>query len=277
MQVVNALLHGLRFYAKHAPFKRGRGLFIRVIEFLKRRGWPAPLTTIGDGLTMEFEPSLLGWTIFERGSWEPAQTALLLECLHPGAVVLDVGANTGYYALLAAAAVGASGHVHAFEIQHPIIEILHRNVIRNGLQNIVSIIEAGCFSTEGTATIEGHGDPGSARIRFAATGMHVPITTIDRYATAESLQRVDLILIDAEGADFEILKGASDILMRFHPLVMAEVNHLGTFGGTEQGMRAFMSQFGYSVRALQSEFSGDLLFLPPNFHARAGSVVTHAS
>jgi FkbM family methyltransferase len=259
---INVLFRGLRLYTRHAPFKRGRGFFIRAIELLKRRGWPPPLSTIGDGLTMEFEPSLLGWTIFERGSWEPKQTALVLEYLHPGAVVLDVGANTGYYVLLAASAVGANGHVHAFEIQQRMVEILHRNVVRNGLQQVVSVVGAGCFSAEGTATIEPRGDPGSARIAFAVTGGRVPVTTIDRYAAAEAISRVDLILIDAEGADFEILKGAPAVLARFRPVVMAEVNHLEAFGGTEEAMRAFMTRLGYSARPLQSEFSRDLVFVP---------------
>ena len=68
---------------------------------LKRKGWPAPLMTTPWGAYMEFEPSLVGWTIFEPGVWEPQQTALIAGLLHCRvAMVLNVGANTGYYALL---------------------------------------------------------------------------------------------------------------------------------------------------------------------------------
>ncbi len=108
-RVMNACASALRVYTHLVPFARGRGAFIRVIEHLKRWGWPPPLIPIGHGLVMEFEPSLIGWTLFERGEWEPAQTALFLSLLSPGAVVLNVGANTGYYTLLAAAAVGSGG------------------------------------------------------------------------------------------------------------------------------------------------------------------------
>jgi FkbM family methyltransferase len=261
---INALFRGLRFYTAYSPFKRGRGFFIRTIELLKRRGWPSPLSPIGDGLVMEFEPSLLGWTIFERGDWEPEQTAIVLKLLHPGAVVLDVGANTGYYALIAARAVGSSnGKVHAFEIQPRIVEILRRNIALNGFRDIITVVEAGCFSKRGEATIDAPGDAGSARISFAHTGIRVPLITLDHYAADKALGRVDLLIIDAEGADFEILKGAADVLRRFHPIVMAEVHHLAAFGGSEQEMCAFMSDLGYAVRAVQSEFSRDLLFLPP--------------
>ena len=83
-------------YTHHMPFRRGRGVFSRFIEFFKRRGWPPPLTQIGGGLVMEFEPSLLGWTLFEKGEWEPQQTALFLLLVEPGDVVLNLGTNTGY-------------------------------------------------------------------------------------------------------------------------------------------------------------------------------------
>jgi FkbM family methyltransferase len=265
---VDILFAGLRFYTKHAPYKRGRGIFIGAIDLLQRRGWPAPLTRIGNGLVMEFEPSLLGWTTFERGEWEPEQTAAILKFLRPGAIVLNIGANTGYYALLAAGVVGTSrGHVHAFEIQPQIVDILHRNVALNGFEDVITIVEAGCFSTNGNAAIEPHGDPGSARITLAGEGVRVPLITLDHYVVAKALDHVELIVIDAEGSDFEVLKGAVDVLARFRPPVLAEAHHLAAFGGSEDEMCTFMSQFGYSVHALQGEFSRDVLFLPPMFAA----------
>ena len=259
-RVMSACASALRFYTHHVPFNRGRGLFIRVIEQLKRRGWPPPLVSIGEGLVMEFEPSLLGWTVFETGQWEPSQTAAYLSLIQPGGVVLDIGANTGYYALLAAARVGDRGRVHAFEIQPSMIEILRRNVARNGLNDIVTVVAVGLFSCAGEAVIEPHGDPGSARIGFAEAGIRVPLITLDQYVETTSIDRVDVVLIDTEGADFEILKGASELLAAHHPAVIAEVHHLEAFGGSESELRAFMAQFGYTAQTLQGEFSRDLLF-----------------
>jgi FkbM family methyltransferase len=267
-RIMNACASALRGYTKHVPFHRGRGLFIRFIEFFKRRGWPPPLTSIGDGLVMEFEPSLLGWTLFETGAWETKQTELFLSLLAPGQVVVNVGANTGYYVVLAAARIGPQGHVHAFEIQPPVIEILKRNVARNALGDVVTIVEAGCFSSEGEAFIEPHGDPGSARLGFANAGVSIPLVTLDHYVETANLDRVDVILIDAEGADFEILKGASSLLARFQPKVIAEVHHLESSGGSEEALREYMTQFGYVAQSLQGEFSRDLLFEVP------GSVAT---
>ncbi len=262
-RIMAALLLPLRIYTKYSPFRRGRGLFIRPIEALKRRGWPAPVVLVGDRLQMEFEPSLIGWTCFERGTWEPEQTAIISDSLSPGAIVLNVGANTGYYALLAGSLVAPQGHVHAFEIQPAIIEILRRNVARNNLQDVVTIVTAGCFSSERDATIHCPGDPGSASVAFNESGVRVRLTTVDHYAAINGLSRVDLLLIDTEGADFEVLKGAATVLTRFRPMVVAEAHLLARFGSSEDEMITFMSQYGYSVAALNSEFSRDLLFLPP--------------
>lgn len=209
---------------------------------------------------MEFEPSLLGWTIFERGEWEPQQTSVFLSRLEAGNIVLEVGANTGYYALLAADRIGPHGHVHVFEIQPSMIDILRRNVIRNALSDRVTVVEAGCFSSAGEAIIEARGDPGSARIGFAPGGIRVPLITLDEYVKKAALEHVDVVLIDAEGADFEILKGAKRTLERFQPAVIAEVHHLAAFGGSEEELREYMAQFGYHARPLQGEFSRDLLF-----------------
>ncbi len=100
-RLMRVCVEALRVYTHRVPFKRGRGIFIRLIELLKRRGWPAPAFDIGEGLVMEFEPSLIGWTLFESGEWEPLQTSVFLPLVQAGGVVVNVGANTGYYALLA--------------------------------------------------------------------------------------------------------------------------------------------------------------------------------
>jgi FkbM family methyltransferase len=258
--VMNTCAAALKLYTRYSPYKRGRGVFIRCIEILKRFGWPPPLIDIGQGIVMEFEPSLLGWTLFERGCWEPEQTAAFLSLIPTGGVVVDVGANTGYYALLAAARVSSEGHVYAFEIQPAMIDILRRNILRNGFESIVTIVESGCYSSPGSAVIERHGDPGAARIGFAGKGVHVALTTLDLYAESATFDRVDVVLIDTEGADFEILKGAARLLARDHPAVLTEVHHLEAFGGSEEELVTFMAQFGYRAKQLLGEFSRDVVF-----------------
>ena len=262
--VMNSCAAALRFYTHAVPFSRGRGVFIRTIDFLKARGWPAPPTHIGMGLSMEFEPSFVGWKIFERGEWEPAQTSLFLALVEAGMTVVNVGAYTGYYTLLAARKVGPTGHVYAFEMQPAICAMLRRNIVMNQLSPRVTVVEAACFSSSGEATIESGDDPAQARLALRANGANAVthMLSLDDFAASVGLRKVDVILIDAEGADFEILKGAANILARHAPSVIAEVNYLEAFGGSEAELKLFMEQFGYDCIALREEFSRNVHFVP---------------
>ncbi len=95
----------------------------------------------------------------------------------------------------------------------------------------------------------------------------MPLITLDGYVAAIGLERVDVIMIDAEGADFEILKGASDLLSRWRPAVIAEVHHLEAFGGSEAQLRGYMEQFGYAGTPIIGEFSRDILFVAGNWQS----------
>ena len=68
--------------------------------------------------------------------WEPSETAAFLAQAREGMCVFDVGANIGYYTLLAARAVGSSGRVYAFEPEPVNFLLLTRNVAENRLTNV---------------------------------------------------------------------------------------------------------------------------------------------
>jgi len=261
-KILDCLLIGLRLYMRFSPFKRGRGVFIRPVEALKSFGWPAPTVRLNNGLAMELQTSLVGWTCFERGEWEPMQTKVLTQHLKKDSVVVNVGANTGYYTLLAASAIGAGGKVFAFEIQPRMVAILKRNLELNNFHEIVTVVDAGCFSSEGSARIFCSGDPGTARVDFGNLGVQVRLIRLDDYIAEHVFARLDLILIDVEGADFDVIKGAADALAKFRPVVIAEVDHLRAFGGSEEDMISFMSELNYSARVVDSEYSRDILFEP---------------
>ena len=79
-----------------------------------------------------------------HGEWEPEETELLKKIIKPGDVFVDVGANLGYYALLAAR-VGAS-HVYAFEAQPSTYELLGKNVIINWMTKFITYEHLAVYS-----------------------------------------------------------------------------------------------------------------------------------
>lgn len=73
------------------------------------------------------------------GVWEPNLTAYLQRTLKPGHVFIDVGANIGYYSLLASALVGDPGKVVAIDASPAIFEALTENIRRNHKSNIRAV------------------------------------------------------------------------------------------------------------------------------------------
>lgn len=151
----------------------------------------------------------------------------------PG-LIIDVGANTGFYTMLAAAA-SARNRILAFEPVPEIIDLLHRNVLANGLQDRIRLIRCALSNRNGSGTLhmptDEHGlieTSASLEADFKATHA-VPLTvlcrTLDRVMARPALfrQRVRLIKIDAEGHDAAVLEGARWTIWRDRPIIFVEI------------------------------------------------------
>ncbi len=78
-----------------------------------------------------------------REIYEPLETQLLLKRLKPGQTFVDIGANIGYYTLLAARQVGPAGRVYAFEPDEENFKLLQKNTEINGYSNVTSVSPPG--------------------------------------------------------------------------------------------------------------------------------------
>jgi FkbM family methyltransferase len=164
-------------------------------------------------------PALWTW-----GLWEPNETRWFVRSLRPGDVVVDVGANIGYYTLLGARLVGESGRVYAFEPDPASFEILARNVRLNGLDNVV--LEQKAVSKE-AGTLElflAEHNKGDHRI-YAVEGEDRPAIAVEAVALddyfADRPDGVDFVKVDAQGAEGVILDGMRGLIERSDELVMA--------------------------------------------------------
>jgi FkbM family methyltransferase len=146
----------------------------------------------------------------------------------PGELVVDVGAHIGYFAL---AAGRAGARVLALEGNPANFEILAANIERNGLTNVTAIEAA--LGTGGPATmavIEGlfgmsstrpdwvppHGDGSGPAIQ------RIPVVTqlLDSVLEAVAAERIDWMLIDVEGSEVDVLRGAVRALRRTERLIL---------------------------------------------------------
>ncbi len=171
-----------------------------------------------------------GWEAVER----PLPTYLFREALRSPGLILDVGANTGFYTLLAASA-SASNHVVAFEPMPDILELLHRNVGANALREQVRLIRCAIGDRNGDADLfiplQDHGlieTSASLMPDFKSDhsgSLRVLLRTLDRVVFRPSLirRRVSLIKIDVEGHEAAVLAGARWTIARHRPLIFIEV------------------------------------------------------
>jgi len=151
------------------------------------------------------------------GHWELWITKLFCELLRPGMTVVDVGANFGYYTLLAAAGVHLENHVHAIEADPHIFEILNRNVELNGYDHIVKSYHCAALDVRREVTLHRYrdhfgsntifSDPADPRITGTVQVQGIPL---DELITTP----VDLMKIDAEGCEPLIFEGMKELIRR---------------------------------------------------------------
>lgn len=132
---------------------------------------------------------------------------------------IDVGANIGYYTLLAAP---LSNQVYAFEPDPRVIVTLEKNISQ--FQNC-QIVKEALYSESGNMELTLYSDPefnSLTRQSFQANSLTVKVNTLDNLMSDHPSLNVSGIKIDAEGADFEILLGGKNFLTRYQPLVLCE-------------------------------------------------------
>jgi len=160
------------------------------------------------------------------GYWEIWLTLFFARLLQPGMTVFDVGANFGYYTVLFGQAVGATGQVVAIEPVPATASVLRRTIALNGLSNHTRLVTAAANDRD---DLEVHmvvppGEPKNAAVVADSSpgSIVVPTVTIDRIA--RDLPRLDLVKIDAEGAEVKILAGMEETIERLAPKILLEFN-----------------------------------------------------
>ena len=186
-------------------------------------------TVLWAGLYLEVDVGeRLGCDFFYGVFSETAQARIVTSALSKGEMVLDIGANFGFYTVLSAEAVGATGSVMAFEPHPGARELLERNCGRNGFAEVVRIEPVAVGRMDGEidfniceeSAFSGMTDTGRSRVKRAAK---TSVTKLDSVVPGDA--EPALIKIDVEGHEGDVLLGARDLLQRAKdPLVFFEVS-----------------------------------------------------
>jgi FkbM family methyltransferase len=170
--------------------------------------------------------------------YEEGMLNAMAASLHPGDVVVDVGANIGNHTLFLAAVAGC--RVVAYEPNPELVAGLRDSIEANGLQEQVTLRDVGVHSRRARGVLADldPGNLGAQSVAVAETSGDFGVVALDE----ESFPgRVAAIKVDVEGAELEVLRGARNLIERDHPRLFVESGTLAGF----QEVRAFLEELGY--------------------------------
>ena len=150
----------------------------------------------------------------KKGVYEPHITALFRQICKSGMTVVDVGANIGYYTLLASELVGAQGRVVAIEPNSENCRLLLSSIRLKEVRSNVTVLPVACDERLGWAYYSRHIGSNGGFIEpddlFGRPGTVVPTFALSEIVDGP----VDLVKLDVEGAEYRIATGARELIER---------------------------------------------------------------
>lgn len=206
--------------------------------------------------------------------YEPPETHFVRAVLRPGGVFVDIGANLGWFTLVASVAVGETGSIHAFEPRAETVAHLMETVALNELDDVVTIYPHGLADRETNGVlvwVSGTDNPGGSSVWPGAIPANMEEQPIAlRPLDALEFDRVDAIKIDVEGAELRVLRGARKTLERCRPYILSELSPdmlRRASGASVEAYFAFLDQLGYRSFIVDFERCGEeVRGFPANWH-----------
>jgi FkbM family methyltransferase len=222
--------------------------------------------------------------------YEPETSLFLLDILKEGDTFIDIGAHIGYFALLSASIVGNSGRVFAFEPETSNFDRLKQNILENKMYQIVPIKKAVFSEVEiKKLFINLDNDGGHA---FWDVGLHpynnkstnkiinldIESTTLDDWFKNTKCNNIRCILIDTEGSEVEVLKGARKLLSQMDiPFIICELNEFGLLqmNSSQQELRGLMLEMGYDTYIFNIDLIEKNIQLDPEINEKRACFVNN--
>jgi FkbM family methyltransferase len=174
-------------------------------------------------------------------AYEREKIDRLLTCLNPKSVFYDIGANVGYYSLVAARKCQS---IFAFEPLPANFDYLRRHIAINQLQNCTPI-EAAVADHEGMVSFSEGNSTCEGAIRETGT-LLVHALRLDTFI--EQARVPDVMKIDVEGGELDALRGAKRLLTEHHPVIFLATHS----NELDRKCREFLLQCGYQVENLEN-------------------------
>ncbi|AUA12974.1 FkbM family methyltransferase [Streptomyces sp. SID8382] len=255
-----------REYVRHAPWSAGKRALVENHLNAALRDRPLHrLARTRFGATFAVDTQdLIQRYLYLFGVWEPHMTRWLQRRLKPGDVFVDVGANIGYYSVLASRLVGGSGKVVAVEASPTFLGLLQRHSRRNGCANIRTVNAAVSDREElltfilassrnmGANSVVPYDGPAESTFEIAAR----PLPDL---LTEDEITRARVIKVDVEGAEGGVVRGLVPLLDRLRPdaelTVEVTPQRMAELGDSVEELLAALTGHGFHVYRLTNDYA----------------------
>jgi FkbM family methyltransferase len=172
-------------------------------------------------------------SIIHTGGWESHIEKYIIENMPVDGVFLDVGANLGFFSLLAANKMQeerSSGRVIAVEANPIVIPYLMASIVESGLEHRIDVIPYAASNNSGLVQMQENFGNNLGGVPMKDVRTFVPskdrrlVPTVELDEILVDLTRLDLVKMDIEGAELKAIEGMADLLRAFSPDIIMEIN-----------------------------------------------------
>ncbi len=249
-----------RWYLNKFPLRDGKAYFYKS---LNRRLAPAEryvTVKLDKGFRMKLDlADEEQRKIYFYGHYhERYEARMVLGLLDRDEVFWDIGANIGYFSLVAATALNNSGQILAFEPGRLAYERLLDNISLNPFTNIKTF-QLAVAATEGEAVLYLSGDIADSSASLYHSGKGQPdrqvckTISLDKFMVEQGLRPPDFLKIDVEGAELAVLRGAENLIASSSPLLLIEMEekNLRAAGASKAAIQELLGGHGYRATHLR--------------------------
>jgi len=195
-------------------------------------------------------------------TYEPSTLALWRSGIHPLDNVIDVGANAGLFAVLAAK---GGARTYAFEPNPEVLEKLRANVLLNDLGDLITVVPLALsdqasrrqlfFDAHESEKLRNSGVASLARENAGSRSVMIDAVTLDEFVEDNRLHDISWIKIDVQGSEMAVLRGASETLRRHRPRILFEYDpeNAKNMNWDWSDIVKFMDDHGYAIQFVESQ------------------------
>ena len=241
-----------RTYFWRFPIEKGKWrLWVKLLPLLKTNSTFEVELSLKYGIRMRLNPhEVIDRFIYYWGCWEPNENWVMRQLLRPGDTFVDVGADIGYFTLLASRLVGPGGDVIACEPVPTTLQRLKKNLELNRPTNVV-LHDCAISDRPGIVRISriAEGNAGTNTMRRGGVGLEswdVPSVPLDQLVPRS--RPIRLLKIDVEGAELLVLNSFMEHLKAgLVAFVLCEVTEsfLQEMGTSRAELLSLLSSLGY--------------------------------